>query len=109
MVMKAVQQLLLEVDWRSKTDQADLDCLIIDLPPGTGDVHLSLGQTVFLEGGPQATRSRPTLTSSSLGAVVVSTPQEVALVDFRKSISTFTKLGIPVRSFSRSLEPRPEN
>jgi ATP-binding protein involved in chromosome partitioning len=50
MVMKAVQQLLLDVDWRSRPDQSDLDLLVIDLPPGTGDVHLSLGQLVHVNG-----------------------------------------------------------
>lgn len=49
MVMKAVQDLLWSVDWRSKQGD-DLDCLVIDLPPGTGDVQLTLGQSVTSDG-----------------------------------------------------------
>lgn len=49
MVMKAVQQLLFDVDWRAGTGH-DLDVLVIDTPPGTGDVALSLGQLVTVDG-----------------------------------------------------------
>ncbi|KAJ9110789.1 hypothetical protein QFC20_002830 [Naganishia adeliensis] len=77
MVMKAVQQLLFDVDWR---DQAgDLDVLVIDMPPGTGDVQLSLGQLVIVD-----------------GAVIVSTPQDVALIDARKGVNMFRKINIPI-------------
>ena len=50
MVMKAVQQLLFDVDWRAGTGGNDLDVLVIDMPPGTGDVALSLGQLVVVDG-----------------------------------------------------------
>lgn len=89
MVMKAVQQLLFDVDWRAgMTPETDpqttgldpLDVLVIDMPPGTGDVALSLSQLVQVD-----------------GAVIVSTPQQVALVDARKGISMFQKVHVPVR------------
>lgn len=48
--MKAVQQLLFDVDWRAGTGGSDLDVLIVDTPPGTGDVTLSLGQLVTVDG-----------------------------------------------------------
>jgi ATP-binding protein involved in chromosome partitioning len=73
MVMGAVRQLLHEVAW------ADLDVLIIDLPPGTGDAQLTMIQTTFLS-----------------GAVVVTTPQKVAVVDAERAISMFNKLDIPI-------------
>lgn len=50
MVMKAVQQLLFDVDWTAGGKTADLDVLVIDTPPGTGDVALSLGQLVVVDG-----------------------------------------------------------
>jgi ATP-binding protein involved in chromosome partitioning len=52
MVMKAVQQLLFDVDWTTPTGEGsqDLDVLVIDMPPGTGDVQLSLGQLVSVDG-----------------------------------------------------------
>ncbi|BGP52666.1 hypothetical protein JCM8202v2_000222 [Rhodotorula sphaerocarpa] len=79
MVMKAVQQLLFDVDWRAANGGEDLDVLVIDTPPGTGDITLSLGQLVEVD-----------------GSVVVSTPQSVALIDTRKGVATFRKLGIPI-------------
>jgi len=81
MVMKAVQQLLFDVDWTTVTPSgtADLDVLVIDMPPGTGDVQLSLGQLVTVD-----------------GAVIVSTPQDVALVDARKGVGMFNKVSIPI-------------
>ena len=88
MVMKAVQQLLFDVDWRAgMTPDTDpqtagldpLDVLVIDMPPGTGDVALSLSQLVLVD-----------------GAVIVSTPQQVALVDARTGISMFQKVHVPV-------------
>ncbi|GAA93581.1 uncharacterized protein L969DRAFT_95773 [Mixia osmundae IAM 14324] len=77
MVMKAVQQLLFDVDWRMQND--DLDLLVIDTPPGTGDVHLSLSQLVYID-----------------GAIIVSTPQDVAIVDARKGVAMFRKVGVPI-------------
>ncbi|ORX37885.1 P-loop containing nucleoside triphosphate hydrolase protein [Kockovaella imperatae] len=77
MVMKAVQQLLFDVDWTSGGN--DLDVLVIDMPPGTGDVQLSLGQLVVVD-----------------GAIIVSTPQDVALIDARKGVGMFRKVDIPI-------------
>ena len=73
MLMKALTQLLHECDWGT------LDALIVDLPPGTGDVQLSLAQKAMVT-----------------GAVVVSTPQDVALLDARKALKMFEKLGTPI-------------
>ncbi|UWQ06912.1 Mrp/NBP35 family ATP-binding protein [Aliiroseovarius crassostreae] len=73
MLMGALQQMLFQVDW------APLDVLIIDLPPGTGDVQLTLAQKSQLS-----------------GAVIVSTPQDVALLDARKAIDMFGKVNIPI-------------
>ena len=73
MLMSAITQLLYQVNW------APLDFLLIDLPPGTGDVQLTLSQ-------------KTTLT----GAVVVSTPQDVALIDARKAIDMFQKINTPI-------------
>lgn len=73
MVMQAVERLLFKVDWR------DLDVLVIDMPPGTGDVHLSISQNVLLN-----------------GAVIVSTPQDIALIDARKAIEMFKKIEVPI-------------
>ena len=72
MVHSAIQQFFRDVSWR------DLDYLIIDMPPGTGDVALSLSQTV-----PVA------------GAVVVTTPQQVSLADSRRAVRMYQKLNIP--------------
>ncbi|KIW80237.1 hypothetical protein Z517_06852 [Fonsecaea pedrosoi CBS 271.37] len=76
MVMKALQQLLHEVDWSSP---APLDVLVLDLPPGTGDVQLTIGQQVELS-----------------GAVIVSTPQDIALKDAVKGVAMFRKMNIDV-------------
>jgi ATP-binding protein involved in chromosome partitioning len=73
MVTKYTQQFLRQVDW------GDLDYLILDLPPGTGDIQLTIVQTVALA-----------------GAVVVTTPQEVALIDARKAAAMFQKVNVPV-------------
>ncbi|WP_343082243.1 Mrp/NBP35 family ATP-binding protein [Ostreiculturibacter nitratireducens] len=73
MLMGALQQLLTQVAW------GDLDVLIVDLPPGTGDVQLTLGQRAHLT-----------------GAIVVSTPQDVALIDARRAIDMFSKMKTPV-------------
>jgi len=79
MVQKAVQQLLFDVDWTNGTGGPGLDVLVVDVPPGTGDVPLSLGQLVTVD-----------------GAVIVSTPQDVALSDVRKGIAMFRKVSIPI-------------
>ncbi|SCV68327.1 BQ2448_448 [Microbotryum intermedium] len=79
MVMKAVQQLLFDVDWRAGTGGHELDVLVVDTPPGTGDVTLSLGQLVQVD-----------------GSVIVSTPQNVAIIDTRKGVAMFRKVGIPI-------------
>ncbi|MCB8948162.1 MAG: Mrp/NBP35 family ATP-binding protein [Ardenticatenaceae bacterium] len=73
MIDKAIQQFLFDVFW------GDLDVLVVDLPPGTGDAQLSLTQRIPVD-----------------GAIIVSTPQLVALDDARKGIAMFQKVGVPV-------------
>ena len=73
MVTQALEQLLNETNWK------DLDYLVVDLPPGTGDVQLTLAQKVPVT-----------------GAVIVTTPQDVALIDARKGLKMFEKVGIPI-------------
>jgi ATP-binding protein involved in chromosome partitioning len=73
MVMKALTQFLRDVEW------GQLDYLVLDLPPGTGDAPLTLVQTVPLD-----------------GAVAVTTPQDVALIDAKKAVAMFRKTGVPV-------------
>jgi len=73
MVTQALEQLLRETNWQ------DLDYLIIDLPPGTGDIQLTLAQKVPVT-----------------GAVIVTTPQDIALLDARKGLKMFEKVEIPV-------------
>ncbi len=73
MVMSAINQLLREVDW------GELDCLVVDMPPGTGDAQLTLAQSVPLA-----------------GAVIVSTPQDLALIDARRGIAMFQKTNVPI-------------
>lgn len=73
MVMKAIEQLLGDVQW------GELDFLIVDLPPGTGDAQLTLTQKVPLS-----------------GVVIVSTPQDVALIDARKGLAMFRKVNVPI-------------
>ena len=73
MLMGALQQMMSQVNW------GDLDVLVVDLPPGTGDVQLTLCQ-----------RAKPT------GAVVVSTPQDVALLDARKAMDMFNSMDTPI-------------
>ena len=72
MLHGAIQQFFREVAWR------DLDYLIVDMPPGTGDVALSMSQTVPV-----------------VGAIVVTTPQQVSLADSRRAIRMYQKLNIP--------------
>jgi len=73
MVMKAVEQFLQDVAW------GKLDVLVIDLPPGTGDAQLTLTQKIHLS-----------------GAVIVTTPQDVSLIDARKGLAMFQKVNVPV-------------
>jgi ATP-binding protein involved in chromosome partitioning len=73
MVMKALQQLLHEVDW------GGLDVLVLDLPPGTGDVQLTITQQVKLD-----------------GAVIISTPQDLSLKDATKGVELFRKVDVPI-------------
>ena len=73
MITKTIQQFLMQVAW------GDLDFLLVDLPPGTGDAQLSLCQTVPLDGG-----------------VIISTPQEASLGVVRKGISMFQKVNVPI-------------
>jgi len=73
MVTQALEQLLKDTRWR------ELDYLVVDLPPGTGDIQLTLAQKVPVT-----------------GAVIVSTPQDIALIDARKGLKMFEKVGIPI-------------
>jgi ATP-binding protein involved in chromosome partitioning len=73
MVTRYTQQFLRQVEW------GELDFLILDLPPGTGDIQLTIVQTVALA-----------------GAIIVTTPQEVALIDARKAATMFEKVNVPV-------------
>jgi len=73
MATQALEQLLRQTNWR------DLDYLVVDLPPGTGDIQLTLSQRVPMT-----------------GAVIVTTPQDIALLDARKAVSMFEKVGVPI-------------
>ncbi|HKW54622.1 MAG TPA: iron-sulfur cluster carrier protein ApbC, partial [Stellaceae bacterium] len=73
MVMSALQQMLRDVDW------GELDVMVVDMPPGTGDAQLTMAQQVPLS-----------------GAVIVSTPQDIALLDARKGLNMFRKVDVPV-------------
>ncbi len=73
MATQALDQLLRQTNWK------DLDYLIVDMPPGTGDIQLTLSQRVPMT-----------------GAVVVTTPQDIALLDARKGIKMFEKVGVPI-------------
>ena len=73
MVMSAIEQMIRDVLW------SDLDVLVIDLPPGTGDAQLTLSQRLALS-----------------GAVIISTPQDLALIDARKGLNMFRKVGVPI-------------
>ncbi len=80
MVQTAFLQMLRQVNW------GDLDVLIIDLPPGTGDIHLSLAQRVKVS-----------------GAIIISTPQDLALADARKAYEMFLKVNVPVLGFVENM------
>ena len=73
MLMGALQQMLTQVQWGA------LDVLIVDLPPGTGDVQMTLAQKAVVD-----------------GAIIVSTPQDVALIDARKGVDMFNQLDVPI-------------
>src|SRR5204862_433887 len=73
MVTRYTQQFLRQVAW------GDLDYLVLDLPPGTGDIQLTIVQTVTVD-----------------GTIIVTTPQEVALIDARKAVSMFAKVNVPI-------------
>ena len=73
MVTQALEQLLKDTNWR------DLDYLIVDMPPGTGDIQLTLSQKVPVT-----------------GAVIVTTPQDIALMDAKKGLKMFEKVGVPI-------------
>jgi ATP-binding protein involved in chromosome partitioning len=73
MVQSALQQMLRDVDW------GELDILVVDMPPGTGDAQLTMAQQVPLS-----------------GAVIVSTPQDIALIDAKKGLNMFRKVDVPV-------------
>ena len=73
MVTQALEQLLKQTNWK------DLDYLVVDMPPGTGDTQLTLAQKVPVT-----------------GAVIVTTPQDIALIDARKGLKMFDKVGIPI-------------
>lgn len=101
MVQKAVQQLLFDVDWRAEGGSgAGLDILVVDMPPGTGDVPLTLGQLVKVDGACISIVSASNIElRMGLGSVIVSTPQDVALSDVRKGIAMFRKIDVPVTHF----------
>jgi ATP-binding protein involved in chromosome partitioning len=73
MATQALEQLLRQTNWQ------DLDYLVVDLPPGTGDIQLTLSQKVPMT-----------------GAVIVTTPQDIALLDARKAVAMFEKVGVPI-------------
>ena len=77
MVVSALNQMMREVEWNSGGE--DLDVLVIDMPPGTGDIQLSIAQQVPLA-----------------GAIIVCTPQDLALIDARKGLAMFQKVDVPV-------------
>ena len=73
MVQSALTQMMRDVSW------GELDCLVVDMPPGTGDAQLTMAQTVPLA-----------------GAVIVSTPQDLALIDARRAVAMFRKVNVPI-------------
>ena len=91
MVMKALQQLLHEVEW------GGLDVLVLDLPPGTGDVQLTITQQIKLNGTHDRQTSPWQLAYKFFkGAVIVSTPQDIALKDAVRGVEMFRKVNVPV-------------
>jgi ATP-binding protein involved in chromosome partitioning len=73
MATQALEQLLRQTNWK------DLDYLVVDMPPGTGDIQLTLSQRVPMT-----------------GAIIVTTPQDIALLDAKKGIKMFEKVGVPI-------------
>jgi ATP-binding protein involved in chromosome partitioning len=73
MATQALEQLIRQTNWK------DLDYLIVDMPPGTGDIQLTLSQRVPMT-----------------GAVIVTTPQDIALLDAKKGVAMFEKVGVPI-------------
>jgi ATP-binding protein involved in chromosome partitioning len=80
MATQALEQLLRQTNWK------DLDYLIIDMPPGTGDIQLTLSQRVPMT-----------------GAVIVTTPQDIALLDAKKGIKMFEKVGVPILGIAENM------
>jgi ATP-binding protein involved in chromosome partitioning len=80
MVMSALQQMLRQVNW------GELDIMVVDMPPGTGDAQLTMAQQVPLA-----------------GAVIVSTPQDIALQDARKGLNMFRRVDVPVLGFIENM------
>ena len=80
MVTSALQQMLREIEW------GELDIMVVDMPPGTGDAQLTMAQQVPLA-----------------GAVIVSTPQDIALLDARKGLNMFRKVDVPVLGFIENM------
>ena len=80
LVMKTLQQLMRDVHWRG------VDLLLFDMPPGTGDAQLTISQTIDLN-----------------GAIIVSTPQDVALVDAIKGVHMFRKVKVPILGFVENM------
>src|SRR5712691_1387988 len=80
MVTQALEQLLKDTRWK------DIDYLIVDMPPGTGDIQLTLAQKVPVT-----------------GAVIVTTPQDIALIDARKGLKMFEKVGIPILGIEENM------
>jgi ATP-binding protein involved in chromosome partitioning len=78
MVAKAIHQMLFDVDW-TEDGQTELDYLVVDLPPGTGDIPMTIIQSVGVA-----------------GAILVSTPQDVALLDTAKGLALFERFKVPV-------------
>jgi ATP-binding protein involved in chromosome partitioning len=80
MVQSAIYQMLRDVDWSGgKSGDKPLDILVIDMPPGTGDAQLTIAQKIDVD-----------------GAVIVSTPQDLALLDAVKAIEMFNKTNVPI-------------
>lgn len=80
MVMKAIQQLLFQVRW------SPLDVLVVDMPPGTGDTQLTISQQVVVD-----------------GAIIVSSPQELSLMDARRAVGMFGKVSIPILGYVENM------
>lgn len=80
MVQSSLMQMLFQVNW------GELDVLVLDMPPGTGDTQLSISQKVALS-----------------GAVIVSTPQDIALIDARKGLNMFKKVNVPIIGFIENM------